>query len=52
MKNESIENNEEMIYNPYNERNKNITFQGVKKILNTFDDNGFIVSKKNGYQIK
>ena len=23
-----------------------------KKILNTFDDNGFIVSKKNGYQIK
>ena len=37
MKNESIENNEEMIYNPYNERNKNITFQGVKKILNTFN---------------
>ena len=23
-----------------------------KKILNTFNDNGFIVSKKNGYQIK
>ena len=23
-----------------------------KKIINTFDDNGFIVSKKNGYQIK
>ena len=23
-----------------------------KKILNTFDDNNFIVSKKNGYQIK
>ena len=23
-----------------------------KKILNTFDDNGFILSKKNGYQIK
>ena len=23
-----------------------------KKILNTFDDNEFIVSKKNGYQIK
>jgi DNA-binding response OmpR family regulator len=23
-----------------------------KKILNTFDDNEFIISKKNGYQIK
>ena len=23
-----------------------------KKILNTFSDNNFIVSKKNGYQIK
>ena len=23
-----------------------------KKILNTFDDNEFILSKKNGYQIK
>jgi DNA-binding response OmpR family regulator len=23
-----------------------------KKILNTFNDNEFIVSKKNGYQIK
>ena len=23
-----------------------------KKILNTFNDNGFIISKKNGYQIK
>ena len=23
-----------------------------KKILNTFDDNKFIISKKNGYQIK
>jgi DNA-binding response OmpR family regulator len=23
-----------------------------KKILNTFSDNGFIISKKNGYQIK
>ena len=23
-----------------------------KKILNTFDDNNFIISEKNGYQIK
>jgi DNA-binding response OmpR family regulator len=23
-----------------------------KKILNTFDDNEFIISKKNGYQIE
>ena len=23
-----------------------------KKILNTFNDNGFIISEKNGYQIK
>ena len=23
-----------------------------KKILNTFNDNEFIISKKNGYQIK
>lgn len=29
--------NEETIYNPYNEQNKEITFQGVKKILNMFN---------------
>jgi dsRNA-specific ribonuclease len=34
MKNESTE---ELIYNPYNDKNKEITFQGVKSILNTFN---------------
>lgn len=34
MKNEITE---ETIYNPYNEQNKEITFQGVKRILNTFN---------------
>ena len=29
--------NEETIYNPFNDHNKEITFQGVKKILNTFN---------------
>ena len=34
MKNESTE---ELIYNPYNDKNKEITFQGVKSILHTFN---------------
>ena len=34
MKNEGTE---ELIYNPYNDKNKEITFQGVKSILNTFN---------------
>ncbi len=34
MKNEIAE---ETIYNPYNEQNKEITFHGVKRILNTFN---------------
>ena len=28
--------NEETIYNPYNDHNKEITMQGLKKILNKF----------------
>ena len=31
------ESTEELIYNPYNDKNKEITFQGVKSILNTFN---------------
>ena len=41
MKNEMTE---ETIYNPYNDHNKEITFQGVKRILNTFNVFNIIIN--------
>ena len=33
----NIEQEEEIIYNPYNENNKEITFSEIQKILNTYN---------------